>query len=101
MDLLSVLKSNGTGLLEGLCRLHNRDGISFFNLTSSNKMVKIDFSIGAENLGTYKVRIDSIEESGNINCTIMETEDIGMGVLLRIKIEDVGDFGRFQAFDYR
>jgi hypothetical protein len=64
-------------------------------------MVKIDFSIGAENLGTYKVRIDSIEESGNINCTIMETEDIGMGVLLRIKIEDVGDFGRFQAFDYR
>lgn len=98
MDLLNVLKLNGTGLLEGLCRLEDRDN-SFTKLKIFDK-VRVNFSLGVENLCTYEVKVNSIDDMV-LNCTITETENEGMGVQLRIIIKDVGDFGRFEAFDYR
>lgn len=105
MDLLDVLKSNGTGLLEGLCRPHNRNG-SFRDLKVLSEM-EVDFSFGMEKLGTYKVRVigfsDSESKPNEIdpNCTIIGTENEGMGISVRIIIGSVGDFGRFVAHDLR
>ena len=105
MDLLSILKSNGTGLLEGLCRPHNRnnhDESSFITLKTNDKL-KVDFSLGVEYLGVYEIKVESAEDDGTkLDCIITETENDGMGfVALRIYIKDMGDFGRFEAHDCR
>jgi hypothetical protein len=99
MNLLSALKSNGTGLLEGLCRFHDRS--TTFSLPKNKELfekVTLDFSIGTENLGTYTIGITEVSlSSSTLNGAIVIDDNI----LLKITFPDTGDFGRFMAWDYR
>lgn len=98
MNLLSVLKSNGTGLLEGLCRFHDRSESFTLPKWEVTDKIKLDFSIGVENLGTYTLGISfiSLEESTLHGSLVIDDE-----ILLHITFHKIGDFGKFMAWDYR
>ncbi len=98
MDLLSILRENGTGLLEGLCRLQNNrfPNYRLVDLESSKK-VKMNFSMGTENLGTYEIKVES-NDYMVLTCTLITPSVQGPIVRLRITILDLdGDFGKFLA----
>ena len=99
MDLLSVLNSNGTGLLEGFCRLQN-DHFSFnprLAYLKPKEKVRMFFSFGVEYLGLYEVIIDS-NFNEELNCTLVKesTKDPEVNIKIMITCCD-DDFGKFLA----
>lgn len=92
--LLQVLRSNGTGLLDGLCRPHIRNRL--FKGMEVHDRFEVDFSLGIENLGTYTIEVTSVF-GGDISAKIhMEN----VSVILLIKYSDeLKNFGKFMARD--
>ncbi len=104
MDLLSILRENGTGLLEGMCRLEQatRDfsGSRLIQLKPSER-VKMNFSLGIEHLGNHTIRVDS-KDGMVLNCTLVDHEIQGPNVHFIITILDCDyNFGKFLAFSFK
>lgn len=105
MNLISVLETNGTGLLEGLCRPHYRlsssvKESSFLNLEAYDE-ITVDFSIGAENLGTYKIKVNHLDVEGDFSLACSLADEEYEDIFISIKIGHHGNFGRFAATDER
>ncbi|MBP6912973.1 MAG: hypothetical protein KBB86_03510 [Candidatus Pacebacteria bacterium] len=96
MNLEEILKSNGTGLLEGLCRIHNRKLDFDEEPKQFSSEFEVDFSLGAQSLGMYKIEVTatSFEEklwTGEIKL------DKGESIYLEINYSKDPDLGRFYA----
>ncbi len=77
MNLITILKTNGTGLLQGLCRPAEFD--SFQNLEEDE--VDVNFSLGEKNLGKFKIKIESVgDDEGNYIHAYLTGEDIYMDI---------------------
>ena len=105
MNLIEVLKNNGTGLLEGLCRLGDENS-NFLLLISDLKLdlkknnsvdekVKVTFSLNERNLGTFEIHIYEVKNE-NIQAEITDNENIVV-CWLNIFWSDDEFFTRFQA----
>jgi len=105
MNLISVLETNGTGLLEGLCRPHSRSSSSvkddsFLKLEAYDEII-VDFSIGTENLGTYKIKVEYLNEDSDFDLICSLNDEEYEYIFIGIKIGHHGNFGRFAATDCR
>jgi len=105
MDLIEVLNSNGTGLLEGLCRPGG--GYGSFDEYLSNDEDKDDeieaaFSLNEKKLGTFKIKINRFDpraKDGIIKAQICDPNNENKTICwIRIIWSDDEFFARFQAF---
>lgn len=101
MDLLNVLKTNGTGLLRGLCRPHSRETFQEVEgKWEGHLSTVLDFSFGIEFLGTYSVIVESLgimafnEKGWEAR---IDVEGSGCSVCLMIDFSLDDDFGEFHA----
>ena len=96
MNLIEILKSNGTGLLQGLCRpttgqFEDLDDSEL--LRNKAKKVKVDFSLNEKYLGTFDIHICGVDEKH----FDAELDVNGELVYLYIDWPDDADFATFKA----
>lgn len=96
MNLEEILKSNGTGLLEGLCRIHDRELDFDEDPGSFSSEFEIDFSLGAQPLGMYKIQVTATSFDEKLWTGEIKLEK-GESIYLEIDYSKDPDLGRFYA----
>lgn len=102
-DLLSILKTNGTGILEGTCR--SKNGTDFMeNIVSENApdLIDVNFSLGSQYLGCYSFDCDGFDDPDQYDGLYvaygpLRTEDSKFAVFLSIYFDEYMRVSRFVA----
>jgi hypothetical protein len=71
-NLLTILKSNGTGVLQGLCRPNRNQNQTFSKVLNTSNLLEnkfcihlvLEFSLGELHLGSYVCAFDFVEDNG-------------------------------------
>ena len=101
MQFIDALESNGTGLLEGMCRPHDREK-NFLDIedTMDSTLPQLDFSFGAQFLGTYPIRVTGtnyvpFNEKGITAEIAVEGSERVIYLMIDYSFDD--EFGKFYA----
>jgi hypothetical protein len=109
-NLVSILLSNGTGLLEGLCRPVGKYYLGFEETPHysgpNEELIEVAFSLNEKNLGTFNLYIVDCARNqeppiytGGFDCAL-NTEELtsqGKKVWIEITWGIHSDFARFAA----
>lgn len=102
-NLLEILKTNGTGILEGTCR--SKDGRPFMDSVFPEEVqdpVDINFSFGAHYLGCYSFDCEGSDEPDDKNDLYVSygplvLDDSSTSVYVYIYYDRVWEVSRFTA----
>jgi hypothetical protein len=101
MNLLQILKKNGTGVLKGLCTSEKLIFGSFVQdhnseyVDSLPKEFKVKFSLNEKYLGEYEFRCESHSERFMGGMLILNKSH--KVIAIDIKMDSLGSYGKFTA----
>ena len=102
-DLIKILQTNGTGILEGTCR--SKDGRPFMDSVFPEEVqdpIDINFSLGAQYLGCYSFDCEGSDEPEDKNGLYVSygpliLDNLSASVYVHIYYDRVWEVSRFTA----